>query len=286
MPTYAIGDIHGCYQSFMRLLEHIEFDAERDRLWLTGDLVNRGPESLGMLRWVVENQHLLEVVLGNHDLHMLAVAAADRAEERGEDFERGEYQSMHSGDTFDDILAAPDRDELLDWLGRQPLARARGEYALVHAALLPEWSVEDALGFSAEVQAAMQAEDSAEFLKTMYGNEPEKWTDELEGIARLRAIINAMTRLRVVGPDGAMAFDYSGELARMPENRAPWFDAPNPNWGTHTAIFGHWSAIGPCVDERADRRVICLDSGCVWGNKLSAMRLEDRATFQVDSELA
>src|SRR5690554_3684700 len=300
MSTYAIGDIHGCLDSLKKLLEHVEFDSACDRLWLTGDLVNRGPKPLETLRWVYENAAFIDVVLGNHDLNMLAVAAVERAKGRGAaKVEKGAANiRMRPSDTFDDILSAPDRDELLTWLQQQPLVITRENDVMVHASLLPEWSVDDALRLAAEVQDALRAHllstpDSAEknerFFDALYGNEPVRWSGDLAGPERLRVIINAMTRLRVCAPDGAMAFDYSGTLAEMPEERRPWFRAPNPAWGDHTVIFGHWSAIGvyqqPRPDDPARMQVIGLDSGCVWGNRLSAIRLEDRALFHVASEL-
>lgn len=279
MATYIIGDVHGCFQSLMGLLEHIEFDAALDALWLTGDLVNRGPASLEMLRWAFANRAYVDCVLGNHDLHMMAVWAGRRAQQRDPGFVLGEYQGLHRGDTFDEVLQAPDCDELLGWLKGRPLIQvwhAQG-VALVHAALLAQWSIADAVGYASEVQAALGAGDAAEFLRAMYGNEPNRWSDELRGHDRLRVIINAMTRLRVLRPDHSLAFDFSGTLPTMPPDRIAWFDAPNPRWATHTVVFGHWSAIG--VHRGA--HVIGLDSGCVWGGTLSALRLEDRVIFAV-----
>lgn len=298
MSTYAIGDIHGCLDSLKRLLDCVQFDPACDRLWLTGDLVNRGPKPLDTLRWVYENRAFIDVVLGNHDLNMLAVAAVERAYGRGAArVEKGQANiRMRRSDTFDAILSAPQRDEWLSWLQQQPLVIKRANDVMVHAALLPEWSVQDALRLAAEVEQALRAhlltapdraEKNARFFDAVYGNQPARWSDELAGAARLRVIINAMTRLRVCDLSGAMAFDYSGTLAQMPQGRRPWFRAPNPAWGDHTVIFGHWSAIGvhqePRPDDPAQLRVIGLDSGCVWGHRLSAIRLEDRAVFQVPS---
>lgn len=263
----------------MRLLARVDFKAGRDRLWLTGDLVNRGPEPLKTLRWVYQNRGSIEAVLGNHDLHMLSVWVAEQQLEAGVDYERGTYQRLFPGDTFGEILAAPDRDELLEWLVARPLVLADDEFILVHAALLPEWSVEDALGYSAEVQAALRA-DRPGFLRAMYGNEPNRWDEGLEGVDRLRVIVNAMCRLRVVDERGDLAFDFSGELADIPAGRRAWFWAEAPEWGTHTVVFGHWSALGLYAQEAPGRRVVGLDSGCVWGGELSAMRLEDRRIFQ------
>lgn len=277
MATYIIGDLHGCFQSLMRLLEHIKFDPAADQIWLTGDLINRGPASLEVLRWVVGQQAHVNCVLGNHDLHMMAVWAGRRAQQRDPQFVLGRYQQLHRGDTFEEVLQAPDCDELLGWLKTRPLIQVWEDVALVHAALLAPWSIADAVGYAAEVQAALRALDSAEFLRAMYGNQPDHWSADLTGHDRLRVIINAMTRLRVLRPDGALAFDYSGTLDQMPPERIAWFDAPNPRWATHTVVFGHWSAIG----VHHGPHVIGLDSGCVWGNTLSALRLEDRAVFSV-----
>lgn len=267
MAIYAVGDIHGCFKTFRRLLKRIQFDPAHDELWLTGDLINGGPDSLEMLRWVVERDDIVRTVLGNHDLHMLAVADGTR--------------EMRKKDAFESILEASDRDALIGWLHRQPLVRRTDGYLMVHAALLPAWSADQALMLSGEVEAMLQGEDRVEFFRHMYGNKPNKWNDALGGAERLRVIINAMTRLRVLGPRGGMAFDFSGPLEEMPDERTPWFDADEVAWDGHTVIFGHWSALG----VHKIGRVACLDSGCVWGGKLTALRLDDEAIFQVTSEM-
>ncbi|QDG53118.1 symmetrical bis(5'-nucleosyl)-tetraphosphatase [Persicimonas caeni] len=267
MATYAIGDIHGCFKTFGRLLERIEFDPAHDRLWLTGDLINGGPDPLATLRWVIDHDDVVTTVLGNHDLHMLAVAAGTR--------------EMRKKDNFEAIFEAEDRDDLLGWLHRQPLVRRADGYLMVHAALLPDWSAEQALALSGEVEAMLQGDSPGEFFEHMYGNKPTKWRDDWSGAERLRVIINAMTRLRVVEPKGGMAFDFSGPIEDLPEDRRPWFEADEPAWSDHTVIFGHWSALG----VHKVGRVACLDSGCVWGGKLTAMRLDDEAIFQVTSEM-
>jgi bis(5'-nucleosyl)-tetraphosphatase (symmetrical) len=267
MATYAVGDIHGCFRTFQCLLKRVQFDPAHDRLWLTGDLINGGPASLETLRWVVEHDHLVDTVLGNHELHMLAVADGVR--------------EIRKKDTFNDVLEAPDRDALLGWLHQQPLVQRHDDYLMVHAALLPTWSADDAESLSKEIEQMLQGEAPGEFFEHMYGNKPNRWRGELEGSERLRVIINAMTRLRVLRPKGAMAFDFSGPLEELPHNRTPWFRADEPAWGDHRVIFGHWSALG----VHKVGRVACLDSGCVWGGKLTAMRLEDEAIFQVTSEM-
>ncbi|MFP4597741.1 MAG: symmetrical bis(5'-nucleosyl)-tetraphosphatase [Persicimonas sp.] len=267
MALYAIGDIHGCFQTFQRLLRRIDFDPQSDRLWLTGDLINGGPASLEMLRWVVDHEDVAQTVLGNHDLHMLAVAAGAR--------------EMRKKDTFSEVLEADDADRLLGWLRRQPLVRRTDGYLMVHAALLPQWSADDALALSSEVEQHLQSEQAGEFFEHMYGNKPARWSEDLEGSARLRVIVNAMTRLRVLAPKGAMAFDFSGPLEDLPENRTAWFQPPDRECDDHTVIFGHWSALG----VHRVGRICALDSACVWGGKLSAMRLDDEAIFQVTSEM-
>jgi bis(5'-nucleosyl)-tetraphosphatase (symmetrical) len=273
MATYAIGDIHGCFETFRRLLKRVEFDPAHDRLWLTGDLINGGPSSLQTLRWVVDHDSIVDTVLGNHDLHLLAVAAG--------------VGEMREKDTFSDVLEAPGRDGLIEWLHQQPLVRRQDGYLMVHAALLPSWSASDAKALSGEVEAMLQADSPGEFFEHMYGNTPRTWRDDISGVDRVRAVINAMTRLRVlerhfVGSSReAMAFDFSGPLEDLPAKRTPWFRADEPAWDDHTVIFGHWSALG----VHKVGKVACLDSGCVWGGKLTAMRLEDEAIFQVTSEM-
>ncbi len=267
MATYAIGDIHGCFKTFKRLLKRIQFDPAHDRLWLCGDLVNGGPSSLKTLRWVVEHDEQVRVVLGNHDLHMLA-AATDARE-------------LRKKDTFQQVLDAPDRDDLLGWLHQQPLVRRTDGYLMVHAALLAGWTADEAVALSDEVGAMLRGDDPAAFFEHMYGNKPRTWRADLQGVDRLRVIINAMTRLRVLKPKGAMAYDFSGPLEDMPDKRRPWFDVDAPAWADHTIVFGHWSALG----LHKVGNIVCLDSGCVWGGKLSAMRLEDEALFQVTSQM-
>lgn len=267
MTTYAIGDLHGCLKTFRRLLQAIDFDPSRDRLVFCGDLVNGGPDSLGVLRWIFEHQHRCTTVLGNHDLHMLAVAAGARA-----------YRKK---DTFRDILDAPDADQLLAWLRRQPMICRVGDFLVVHAGLLPCWGADTALRLGAEVERALQRDDHAVFLREMYGNKPDTWSPDLAPPARTRVIVNAMTRLRTLSPRGKLRFDYSGPLSGLPDGRTPWFRAHQPAWRGQPILFGHWSAIG--VHREAG--TIALDSGCVWGGTLSALRLDDRQLIEVPSEL-
>lgn len=263
MATYAIGDIQGCYHSFQRLLERIDFNTERDRLWLVGDIINRGAGSLQTLRWVYRHRSIVTMVLGNHDLHALAVAEG--------------FVPQHRHDTLQAILDAPDGAELLDWLRRQPLLHAEDGYLMVHAGLLPQWNVAQALGLAAEVEAALRGEGYRDFLAHMYGNQPACWQEDLQGMDRLRLITNAMTRLRACRADGCMDFGFKGELTEMPEGLLPWFEMPDRRSRDTDIIFGHWSAMG--LQRRP--HLFALDSGCLWGGELTALRLQDRQIFQV-----
>ncbi|MBX9904290.1 MAG: symmetrical bis(5'-nucleosyl)-tetraphosphatase [Burkholderiales bacterium] len=266
MATYAIGDIQGCYDEMRRLLDSIGFDPVQDRLWLVGDLVNRGPQSPEVLRYLRGLGERAISVLGNHDLHLLVVAAGVR--------------KPHRGDTLDALLAAPDRDELLDWLRRQRLMHADAGYAMVHAGLLPQWSITQALALAREVEAALQGPDYGEFLNCMYGNTPAQWRDDLAGYDRLRVVVNAMTRLRLCTSAGVMDFTHKTGLADAPAGYLPWFDVPGRASSDTPVLFGHWAALG--LTLRAD--VLGLDSGCVWGRRLTAVRLEDRRVFQCGCE--
>jgi len=262
MATYAIGDIQGCYDELRQLLDSIAFDPSRDRLWLVGDLVNRGPQSPQVLRYLRGLGESAVVVLGNHDLHLLVVAAGVRR--------------PHRGDTLDALLAAPDRDDLLDWLRRQRLMHAGEGYAMVHAGLLPQWDIAQALALAREAETALQGPDCGEFLERMYGNTPAQWHDGLEGYDRLRLIVNAMTRRRLCTSEGGMEFTHKTGLKHMPAGYLPWFDVPARASRDTPVLFGHWAALGLLVRED----VLGLDSGCVWGRRLTALRLEDRRVFQ------
>jgi bis(5'-nucleosyl)-tetraphosphatase (symmetrical) len=266
MNTYAIGDIQGCYDELRRLLDTLAFDPARDRLWLVGDLVNRGPQSVEVLRFLRGLGDRAISVLGNHDLHLLVVAAGVR--------------KPHRSDTLDGILAAPDRGELLDWLRRQRLMHADDGYAMVHAGLLPQWSITQALALAREAEAALQGPEYGEFLAQMYGNTPAQWQDKLTGFDRLRVIINAMTRLRVCTPEGVMEFSHKMAPEDAPAGYLPWFDIPQRKSRDTPVLFGHWAALG--LTLRPD--LLGLDSGCVWGRRLTAVRLEDRRVFQCGCE--
>lgn len=263
MATFAIGDLQGCYTSFQNLLQAIGFNPLNDRLWLVGDLINRGPDSLKVLRWMMANEQAVTTVLGNHDLHALAV------------FEG--FVPAARKDTLNELLNAPDREAVFAWLRQQPLAYAEDNYLLIHAGVLPQWTAAQAVALSAEVQAVLAGEDYRRFLEKMYGNRPTLWHDTLRGMSRLRMITNAFTRIRVCAPDGTMNFEFKGELANVPANLMPWFDVPDRQTQKNTLIFGHWSALGLLLRDD----LIALDTGCLWGGKLTALRLEDRQLFQV-----
>jgi bis(5'-nucleosyl)-tetraphosphatase (symmetrical) len=265
MATYAIGDIQGCYHAFQALLTQIEFNPQRDELWLVGDLINRGSGSLEVLRWCYQHQSSLKVVLGNHDLHALVVAAG--------------FVKPKKGDTLSALLAADDCDTLLNWLRHQHMVYSNGQYLMVHAGLLPQWTAEQALSYAVEVESALQASDYLNFLENMYGNKPDRWYDDLTGLDRLRVITNAMTRLRVCTLQGEMQFSFKGELQDVPSGYMPWFDVPNRASQNIQIIFGHWSALGLQQRDNVD----ALDTGCLWGGQLTAMNLETKAITQVPS---
>jgi bis(5'-nucleosyl)-tetraphosphatase (symmetrical) len=265
---YVVGDIQGCYTEFRQLLDVITFDPARDRLWLVGDLVNRGPDSLSVLRTVMSFGDAATTVLGNHDLHLLIVAAGHRA--------------PHKADTLAPILAAPDRPALLDWLRRRPLVVREGGMLLVHAGLLPSWSPQKAETLSREVEAALASEQCDEFLRTLYGDEPLRWSDELTGHDRLRVIVNACTRLRFCSGDDTMALAEKRGPRHAPAGYAPWFAHPQRRSAGVTVFCGHWSALGLMLAPN----VVMLDSGCLWGGTLTAIRLDDRRMFQVPGRAA
>lgn len=262
MAIYAIGDVQGCLEPLKRLVDLIAFDPACDRLWFVGDLVNRGPDSLGCLRFVRQLDAGAIAVLGNHDFHLLCVAAG--------------VQKTRSRDTLDEVLRAPDREELLEWLRHRPLMHVEGPYAMVHAGLLPEWTVVQARELAGEVEAALQGPGWQGFLGELYGNEPARWDSALAGHRRLRVIVNAMTRLRVCSPAGVMDLSFKGEPGESRTDRTAWFDVPDRASATHQIVCGHWSVLGLRLGEK----ILSLDSGCVWGRDLTAVRLADRRVFQ------
>jgi len=263
MATYAIGDVQGCLDALQQLLEACGFDGKRDRLWFVGDLVNRGSDSLGTLRLVKDLGDRAVAVLGNHDFHLLAVAAGKA--------------KLHRSDTLDQVLAAPDREELLNWLRLRPLMHVENGWAMVHAGLLPQWSIADAQLLAGEVECALRGATWETFLATLYGDTPIRWSENLRGADRLRVIVNAMARMRFCSADGGIELRTKGETAHAPPGYYPWFDAPRHVVREHALICGHWSTLG--LKLRPD--LLALDSGCVWGGSLSAVRLDDRKLFQV-----
>lgn len=267
MATYAVGDVQGCFDELQRLLEVLRFDPAADQLWLTGDLVNRGPASLEVLRFVRGLGDRAVTVLGNHDLHL--VAAHLRGESRRQD-------------TFHDVLGAPDRDELMAWLRSRPLLHAQDGWLMVHAGLPPQWSAAQAATIAGEVSALIAQPGSDEFfLRHMYGDLPDRWSPELEGWQRLRFVINCCTRLRVCTADGRVDLAYSGAPARAPAGLLPWFAVPARASAGTPVLFGHWSSLGQV--HWPGHEAYGLDTGCVWGRQLTALRLEDRRVFAVDS---
>ncbi len=258
--TWAIGDLQGCLDSLLRLLPQLPADA---RLWMPGDIVNRGPRSADSLRWAMSQGERLVAVLGNHDLHLLAVAAGIRR--------------AHRTDTLDDILGAPDRDALIDWVRTRPLAHFEDGWLMVHAGVLPQWSVARTLELAEEVRAVLSGPRWIDFLREMYGNEPAEWSDGLRGHDRLRVIVNALTRIRFCTPAGRMDFAAKEGLDAAPPGHRPWFDVPQRATAGTPIVFGHWAALG--LIDRPD--LLAIDTGCVWGRALTAVRLADRALRSV-----
>lgn len=263
MATYAIGDIQGCYTEFIQLLALCGFSASRDRLWLVGDLINRGPDSLAVLRHVRDLGDAAVTVLGNHDLHLLMRS-------------RG-YGRRNAEDTLDEVLAAPDREALLDWLRAQPLFHVEDDYAVVHAGLLPQWDIAQACELAEEASLALRAADYDTFLANMWGSQPTAWADDLHGWDRLRVVVNAMTRMRFCTDLGVMEFHAKGPAHPAPDGFMPWFAVPGRRSANHTVLCGHWSALG----FKQLPGLVALDSGCLWGGALTAFRLEDQRVFQL-----
>jgi bis(5'-nucleosyl)-tetraphosphatase (symmetrical) len=258
MAIYAIGDIQGCFEALQALLRRITFRPGRDTLWFTGDLVNRGPKSAKVLRLVMDLGASAVSVLGNHDLHLLAVAH--------------EAAPALASDTFQDVLQAPDRDRLLRWLRQRPLLYedARLGFALVHAGMLPQWDVATARRLAGEVEAQLRSACFVDLLAHMYGNRPDRWDARLRGHERLRVIVNALTRLRYLDAEGRMDLAPVGAPGSQPAHLKPWFQARAPAQHEPTVVFGHWSALGVWDQDG----VIGIDSGCLWGGSLTAVRLD------------
>lgn len=259
MAVYAIGDLQGCYTPLRQLLDRIGFDPGADRLWFAGDLVNRGPESLECLRFVRSLGERAVTVLGNHDMHLLAVAFRPELHPKPKD-------------TLAQILDAPDAGELLHWLRQQPFFHHDPElgHAMVHAGLPPQWDLAEAVAREKELSAAVGGPDYAEFFRFMYGNQPDRWDPELEGMDRLRFILNCFTRMRFVTAEGQLDFDAKGPPGSQPEGLMPWYSAPGRASRETPIVFGHWSTVG----RVAGHNVHALDTGCVWGGQLTALRLD------------
>lgn len=266
MATYVIGDVQGCFTALQKLLDKIQFDPQQDSLWFTGDLVNRGPQSLETLRFIKQLGAKAQTVLGNHDLHLLAV-----------------LQGAHPGwkeDTLTDIFQAEDRAELIAWLKQQPLLHHDEQlgYAMVHAGLASSWDLNTAKRLAGEVSAILQGEQAVEFFKQMYGNQPNQWDDHLTGWDRARCITNFFTRARFCHVDGSLELTVKGKMETQVGDLVPWFQVPNRVNADLKIIFGHWAALSGVTNTP---KVYALDTGCVWGFCLTAMRLEDECRFSV-----
>jgi bis(5'-nucleosyl)-tetraphosphatase (symmetrical) len=279
MALYLIGDVQGCDEALSRLLTRLDFSPSRDTLIVLGDLVNRGPDSAGVLRRLMALGDSAQCLLGNHDLHLLAVAHGVRKPGRG--------------DTMEGVLSAPDLADMLAWLRHQKMALRRSfggqDHLLVHAGVLPQWSASQTMGLAAEVEQVLQSPDYGDFLTQMYNNEPRRWTDALTSVPRLLCIVNALTRIRFCTAEGEMEFEAKGLRAQdAPPGFLPWFDVPGRKTSDLVVAFGHWSTLGWL--NRPD--VLSLDSGCVWGGCLSALRVDgpsgsqNQALIQVKCDAA
>jgi len=272
MSTYAIGDVQGCYQELLALLDKINFYPTNDSLWFTGDLVNRGPQSLEVLRFVKQLGDKAIVTLGNHDLHLLAVAL--------------NTAKKNAKDTLDSILTAPDRTELLDWLRARPLLhhdKSNG-YTMIHAGILPQWDLQMSAGLAHEVENRLRGNNYMEFFDYMYGNKPNHWSDDLTGWDRLRLIVNAFTRLRYCDRQGRFALKEKGPPGSQSKTYQPWFTIPSRKTIKEHILFGHWSTIHlGNIKNFEEYNVYPLDTGCMWGGSLTTLRLEDKKRFSVPS---
>ena len=271
MATYAIGDIQGCYDELQDLLEHISWQPLGDSLWLVGDLVNRGPHSLEVLRFAKAQSDSVVCVLGNHDLHLLAASQGERKPKRS--------------DTFADVLDSPERDDLLDWLRRLPLIHHDSslDFVMVHAGLAAEWSVDEALTHTHELSHTLRSGDYREFLANMYGDQPAIWNEELAGWDRLRFITNAFTRMRYYDPQNQLLMGPTGPPEIESPALVPWYAAPGRRSRESRIVFGHWATLQQCAALDPMHNVFHVDSGCVWGGGLTALRLDDLKRFTVPS---
>jgi bis(5'-nucleosyl)-tetraphosphatase (symmetrical) len=268
MANWIVGDVQGCDGALAQLLQKIAFSPSRDTLYVLGDLVNRGPESADVLRRLMRMGDAAKCLLGNHDLSLLATAHGLRA--------------AHRGDTLESILLASDRDAMLHWLRHRDIAIDAHGFLMVHAGLLPQWDVAQALALARELQVALRGPDLVDFLREMYGNRPDRWSDSLTGADRLRVIVNAFTRLRFCTPEGVMDLKASGGPREAPPGYLPWFDVPGRRSADARIAFGHWSTLGFLMRDD----ILALDTGCVWGGCLSAVRADTLERVQVQCEQA
>ena len=275
MSTYAIGDIQGCFDELVRLLDQIDFNSSRDQLWFVGDLVNRGPQSLAVVEFVRDLGDSAIVVLGNHDLHLLACAYIDK-------------YSCGAKDTFQDVLDSPHVNELSTWLRHRPLIHRDRElgYTMVHAGIPPHWTPAEAVGYANEVENALRGENFVEFFSRMYGNTPDSWDPELTGWDRITLITNFFSRLRYYSADGRMDFKHKGPVGSQPKELIPWYELYEFPDDQESIVFGHWSALHLSDEEMRKKRIFALDTGAVWGGSLTAMRLDDGQIFSVASNVA
>ncbi len=255
MATYAIGDVQGCFDDLLRLLDRLNFDERRDTLWFAGDLVNRGPKSLDTLRFVKNLGETAVAVLGNHDMHLLAASCVPK--------------SAQKKDALSQVLEAPDCGELIDWLRFRPLFHYNGDFCLLHAGLPPQWDLKKTQKMASLVEKTLRSPNYPLFLKQMYGNKPNSWSADLKGVARLRFIVNCFTRMRYCDSTGKLDFANSGPVGSQPKGLIPWFEVPHRKSADLRIIFGHWSTLG--YYEGAN--CYAIDTGCLWGGKLTAIKL-------------
>ena len=267
MATYAIGDVQGCATQLHQLVDHINFDPTTDRLWFVGDLVNRGPASLEVLRFIKNLGARARVVLGNHDLFLLAVAEG--------------VVPLRRKDTIQDVLAAEDRPELLEWLRRQPFHHREGSYLMIHAGILPQWTIDETVRLAREVESVLSGPNYRRLLDALFNGLTPRWDPALDGDERPASIARVLTKLRTCTLAGDLS-GFSGPPEQAPSGYLPWFRHPHHRPGDITIVCGHWAALGLHLEEN----LIALDSGCVWGNRLSAIRLDDRQIYQVPCSYA
>lgn len=265
MANYLVGDLQGELRPLQLLLEFVEFDSTRDYLWSAGDIVNRGAESLEVLRYFYHHADHTRMVLGNHDIHLLLIGAGIRQQNRG--------------DTLTAVLEAPDKDELLHWIRHQPLLRTIGNDVLVHAGIPPNWNLSAAQNYAREVEDALQGPNYLDFLKELYGDEPNCWSANLSGVPRLRLICNYLTRMRFCAADGTLAFNFTGKIADAPKGLGPWFAHPSCRDKHMRVFFGHWAALR---EYHPTDNVYALDGGWIWGNQLRLLRIEDMQLYQCE----